>query len=233
MTAAYATAYDPDEDFDAWYSDVTAEAIATQLAPGQTVLELGCATGRMSARFAAADVEVTGVDRSAAYLARAAARRLPRARWVNADVDAHLRGDRRRYDHVVATNLLHELDDPAAFVAAAAERLRPGGVLHLTLQNPSSIHRLVALDLGLIDDLRAISDRGRAYGTRRLLTRDELVALGTAAGLRWRVATGLCLKPLPNALMADLPPEVLDGFALAAHRLPEVAAMNYVVLTRG
>jgi 2-polyprenyl-3-methyl-5-hydroxy-6-metoxy-1,4-benzoquinol methylase len=231
--ADYTGIYDPDVDFDSWYTDVTAAAVAEHLLPGERVLELGCATGRMSAKLAAAGADVLGVDRSSGYVERARARALRTARFVVADVEEHLRAERRHYHHVVATNLVHELDDPVAFVAAAAERLRPGGRLHLSLQNPRSLHRLVAHEMGLIDDLGATSERGEAYGTRRSLTKEELVDLGTRAGLVEVHAAGLCLKPLPNALMATLPADVLAGMAGAARHAPHLAAINYVVLARG
>ena len=229
----YTHDYDPDVDFDSWYTDHTAAALVEHLRPGDRVLELGCATGRMTARMVAAGADVLGVDRSADYIERAAARGLPSARFTVGDVEAHVRHERRRYHHVVATNLLHELEDPGGFVAAAAGCLHPQGHLHLSLQNPRSLHRLVALEMGLLDDLGATSARGAAYGTRRSFTRDELVALGTAAGLAPALATGVCLKPLPNDLMATLPPAVLAGMARAARHAPDLAAINYVVLTRG
>lgn len=229
----YTETYDPDVDFDSWYTDVTAAAVAEHIRPGDRVLELGCATGRMSARLAAAGADVLGIDRSEAYVARAKEREVRSARFVVAGIEEHLERERRHYHHVVATNVVHELDDPAAFVAAAAARLRPHGRLHLSVQNPRSLHRLVALEMGLIDDLGATSERGAAYGTRRSFSREELVGLGAAAGLTVDLATGLCLKPLPNALMATLPSDVLAGMAAAARHLPDLAAINYVVLSRG
>lgn len=228
----YAGTYDPDTDFDAWYTDHTADAVAAHLLPGQSVLELGCATGRMTARLVAAEVSVLGVDRADDYVARAEERGLPMTRFVVADVEAHLAADRRRYHHVVATNLVHEVDDPQAFVAGAASRLRPGGLLHLTAPNPRSLHRLVALEAGLIDDLGATSARGLALDTRRSLSADDLVALGTAADLRLHQRSGICLKPLPNEAMARLDAIVLEGFARAARHAPDLAAMSYVVLRR-
>ena len=67
----YAETYDPDLDFDSWYTDATAAAVVEHLRPGDRVLELGCATGRMTSRMVAAGVDVLGVDRSATYVARA------------------------------------------------------------------------------------------------------------------------------------------------------------------
>ena len=111
--------------------------------------------------------------------------------------------------------------------------LAPDGLVHLTLQNPDSIHRLVALEMGLIEDVRDISDRGRRYGTLGLWTADELEDLARDAGLGLVTREGVMLKPLPNAMMAELPAEVLDGFERAARHLPGHCAMTYLVLSHG
>lgn len=227
--ADYTDTYDPDVDFDRHYTLATARRIAERVAPGQRILELGCATGLMSAQLAAPDVALLGIDRSPAYLERARARALPGARFAQGDLDALPPSD-ERYDHVLATNVLHELADPLAFLRGCRERLAPGGLVHLTLQNPRSIHRLAALELGLIDGLDEISERGAQWGTRGLWTAEALTKLADAAGLRTVAREGVMLKPLPNALMAELPEQVVEGFIRAARHLPDHCAMTYLVL---
>lgn len=232
--AGYSAVYDPDLDFDHRYTLATAERIAAWVTPRQRVLELGCATGAMGAELARGGACVVGVDRAQAYLERARARGIPGARFVAADLDApgweDLAGG--PFDHVLACNLLHEVGDPEALLRRAGALLAPGGHLHLTLQNPHSIHRLVAVEMGLIDDERAISERGARYGTRGMWDADELAAMADRAGLRERERGGVMLKPLPNDMMASLPGDVLDGFARAARHLPGHCAINHLVLGR-
>jgi 2-polyprenyl-3-methyl-5-hydroxy-6-metoxy-1,4-benzoquinol methylase len=227
----YATTYDPDTDFDHHYTLATAQRLRTRIAPGARVLELGCATGLMTSLIADGSVEVVGVDRSAAYLQRARARALPRTEFVHGDLEAlpDVGGD---FDHVLATNVLHELADPEAFLRACRERLAGPGLLHLTLQNPRSIHRLCALELGMIDSLTTISDRGSQWGTRSMWTAEELAGLAWRAGLATIAREGIMLKPLPNDLMAGLPEAVIEGFIRASGHLPENCAMTYLVLRR-
>jgi cyclopropane fatty-acyl-phospholipid synthase-like methyltransferase len=69
--ADYSAIYDPDTDFDVRYTMATVRRIATRVAAGDRVLELGCATGLMTAHLADQGARVTGVDRSGPYLARA------------------------------------------------------------------------------------------------------------------------------------------------------------------
>lgn len=231
MSPDYTDTYDPDTDFDAQYTLATARAVKRRISAGARVLELGCATGLMSSVLADGTIELLGIDRSGPYLERARARRLPRSEFREGDLDALGADLGAGFDHVLATNVLHELADPVAFLRSAATRLKPGGSLHVTLQNPDSIHRLCALELGMISSLTEISERGAQWGTRSLWTADQLQELAAEAGLRTCAREGIMLKPLPNSLMAQLPENVVEGFVLAAKHLPRHCAMNYLVLT--
>jgi 2-polyprenyl-3-methyl-5-hydroxy-6-metoxy-1,4-benzoquinol methylase len=239
----YTDTYDPDTDFDRHYTLATArrirERIAEQAARRQPagsskprVLELGCATGLMSSAIADGTVSVLGVDRSETYLERARARGLPDARFERGDLE-RLPETAERFDHVLATNVLHELGDPLAFLRACRARLARGGLVHVTLQNPLSIHRLCALELGLIESLQEVSERGSQWGTRALWSAQELQALAGEAGLRTVAREGIMLKPLANAGMATLDERTIEGFIRAAPHLPEHCAMNYLVLADG
>jgi len=231
MTALdYTAIYDPDADFDARYTLATGRSIARWLRPHESVLELGCATGLMTTLLAGEGRRLVGVDRSPEYLARAQARNLDGCRFVAGDLDAlgALSG-LGRFHQIVVTNVLHEVADPVAVLRrAASDFALPGAPVHVSLQNPRSLHRLVALEMGLIDDLHTIAERGRRFGTRRLLDAGELAELGRTAGLREIAREGVFLKPLPNDRLEALPSEILDGLERAARHLPGHSAMNLV-----
>jgi ubiquinone/menaquinone biosynthesis C-methylase UbiE len=233
MTAIpdYTATYDPDTDVDAHFTRATGRRIAPWLRPGDRLLELGCATGLMTTAFVAARAVVTAVDRSGPYLDRLRERSLPLAAVVEGDVETlELHGP---YDHVVATSLLHEVGDPEQLLRRIAAVLAPGGLAHVTLQNPRSIHRLVALEMGLIDDVEALSARGVAYGSTRLWTAEALAELCARAGLTVAHREGVFLKPLPNEQLATLGADVLAGLEAAARHLPDFCALTYLVLRRG
>jgi 2-polyprenyl-3-methyl-5-hydroxy-6-metoxy-1,4-benzoquinol methylase len=226
-TRDYSDRYDPDTHIDRIYTDATGQAISEWIRRGDRVLELGCATGRMSQWFSSAGAEVLGVDRSVAYLSRARARELPGAEFVVGDLTAF--SSDRRFDHVVATNVLHEIDDPIAFLERCVAHLAAGGRVHVSLQNPSSIHRLIGLATGAITSLKQVSSEGSSLHTLELFDREDLIRLGAQVGLRCVAHRGLVLKPLPNSVMADLPQSILDGFAAVSDRLNDVCSMNYLV----
>ncbi len=233
---SYAAIYDPDVDFDRWYTKASAGRIARWMGPGERVLELGCATGAMTIAFARTGARIVALDHAWPYLMRL---RL-RADHPDTGPPPAVMADIERLpfrsgcaDHLVAANVIHELDEPTAFLGRCRESLATDGLLHLTHQNPRSLHRLVAREMGLIDDLSAVSARGTEFGTRRLHTADELSALAAAAGLHEVHREGIMLKPLPNSLMEQLPDEVVEGFVRAGHLDPERCAINYLVFDRG
>jgi 2-polyprenyl-3-methyl-5-hydroxy-6-metoxy-1,4-benzoquinol methylase len=232
----YAGSYDPDTDFDRFYTIATGRKIAERIKPGDGVLELGCATGLMSAVIQTHTKPGywLGLDRSAVFLRRAAERNLAHTTFAEANLDdltVAVTGE--GFEHVLATNVLHELRDPLDFLRRCSALLSPGGMIHLSLQNPHSIHRLCALELGLIDSLDEVSERGNQWGTRALWSATQLAGLAAEAGLEVRAREGVMLKPLPNSLMSQLPENVIEGFVRAAMHLPEFCAINYLVLTNG
>src|SRR5437868_13789151 len=110
----YDARYDPDADFDRWYTRGTAAAIGRWIKPGDTVLELGCATGAMTAAFVGSGAAVVAVDRSGPYLERARARGLGGVEFLRADIVELRLG--RVFEHVVAANVAHEVPDLHAFL---------------------------------------------------------------------------------------------------------------------
>lgn len=232
---AYSEVYDPDTDFDVLYTDANFRAIRPYLSAGDTVLELGCGGGLMTSMIVAAGCGVVGVDRVPAFLDAARRRGLGRAEFVEADLCTF--DDGRRWRHVVNTHVLHELDDPAGFITHAATLLEPGGLLHLSSPNPRSAHRLLAMEMGWLDDLAAPSDLNRRHAIAGLPGAEQILAWAAAAGLLCLHREGVVFKPLTNDQMATLPADVLEGFVRLARHFPESSAHNFFLLgsspTRG
>lgn len=102
------------------------------------LLDVGCGYGHLLARFRD-HYELYGLELSAHAAARARAH-LPRAHLVRADIQRAL-PVRRRFDVVMAINMVEHLPDPRTGVRALHDALVPGGlaVIHLpTINGPAS-----------------------------------------------------------------------------------------------
>lgn len=227
VTADYSAEYDPDLDFDHWYTVLTARRIERFLGREDVILELGSATGLLTQALARHQRRFVCVERSGDYVARARARGL-RNTHLEHDLIENVRSG-LRFDHVLAINVLHELPDQAGAVARIKTFMRPETLLHVTLPNPASLHRASALGSGMIADLCEQSDRGRQFGTVRLQHADEFVSQMAGLGLVevWREP--VLAKPLPNQQMARLSKELIEAYDKLAYAIPEAAAMHYFV----
>lgn len=229
--ADYAQDYDPDRDFDRWYTILAARRIAPLLAPGARILELGSATGAMTSLLAGQDRQITCIERSAAYVAHARARGLAGVTVRHAAIGDPLEGE-GRFDAILATNLFHEVPDVTETLRRLLPALASHGRLHITLPNPASLHRIAAVANGLLSGLCELSDRGRRLHTLRLLYPADIVRCLADLGMREIRREGILVKPLPNAAMAALSAPMIEAWDALAHELPDHAAMTWFVFVR-
>jgi SAM-dependent methyltransferase len=98
-------------------------------APRMRILDIGCGTGDILEDLPA-DVDYTGYDLNPRYIERAREQHGHRARFFCAKVGEAADDEQGHFDLVLATALLHHLDDAAAtdLAWAARRQLGPGGV---------------------------------------------------------------------------------------------------------
>jgi SAM-dependent methyltransferase len=171
----------PASDVNRWAVTSFVREVAASLPDGARVLDAGAGEGRYRhlfsrQRYLAADLAVgdpewdySGVD-------------------VLADLGRLPFGD-GRFDHVLSTQTLEHLAEPAAFLAEAARVLRPGGRLFLTAPQSFRVHQEP-------HDYYRYTE----YGLRHLLTRAGLAVerIEPQGGLFWHLAD--LLRPLHRRL---------------------------------
>ena len=163
------------------------------LAPlaGLTALDIGCGGGLAAEPLARMGARVTGVDASE----RAVDAALRHARAAGLDID-YRRGaveelDETAFDIVLALEVIEHVDDVDAFVAAAAARTAPGGLLVATTLNRTK--RAFAMAILGAEYVLGRLPRGTHRWSKFVrpdelmgsLERRGLLALG-AAGFSWR-----------------------------------------------
>lgn len=137
------------------------------------------------------------------------------------------------YAAILALHVLEHLDDPVQVLARLASWLAPGAVAVMVVPNRASIHRRVAVRMGMVPGLDTLSPRDRLVGHRRVYDMAMLEQHAIAAGLQPEKRFGSFLKTVPNSMMLeyddalltavdgisdDLPPEILANIGLVARK---------------
>ncbi len=103
---------------------------------GRNILDAGCGAGPLAAALRARGAEVTGFDSSAAMVALAQRRLGPGTTVLVADLAGPLPFKTGEFDDVVASLVLHYLEDWSGPLAELRRVLRPGGRLILSVNHP-------------------------------------------------------------------------------------------------
>ncbi len=115
-------------------SGVVLEAVGP-LSSDVSVLDVGCGTGRLTARLEESGTTVVGLDLDPAMLDIASAR--TRGRFILGEAHSIPVGD-ATFDRVVAVTLCEFTDGPGAVFAELARVTRPGGRIVVGALNPRS-----------------------------------------------------------------------------------------------
>ncbi|MGY1720105.1 class I SAM-dependent methyltransferase [Blastococcus sp. SYSU DS0552] len=199
------------------------------------LLEVGC--GELPLFVDLPGVETVVVEPAPTFAdnARRLAGDVGRARVVEGfaeDVDVSELGG--PFDMVVVSCLLHEVPDPQRLLAAVRAACAPGAVAHVNVPSARSLHRLLAVAMGLIPDPATESDTQRTMQQRTVYDQAGLEAELARAGFVVRHRGSILVKPFTHAQMQRLvddgflTPELLDGFDRLAELLPELGSEIWV-----
>lgn len=195
---------------------------------GARGLELGPAEGEMS-QFLINDFEsLTVVDGASELLAK-----IPdhgNLIKVNSLFEEYMPDE--PFDSIIMEHILEHVDKPVILLERVRNWLAPGGKLFIGVPNGNSIHRLVAVKMGLLEHPCQLNDRDYTLGHRRVYTPSTLREDIQKSGLFVENIGGVYFKPLSNGQIQDNWNEaMIQGFYELGKDFPEFAAEIYAVCT--
>ena len=172
-------------------------------------LEVGCSDGFMTELISPLVDSLDVVEGSKKFLAQAMRRNLPNVRCAHALIEEY--STEKRYDYIFATFILTHLLDVPAVLGIMGKLLKPGGLLFVVVPNARVLSRQLALHMGLIEDLYALTENDLKHGHRRVYDRVSLNRELEAAGFDTIAQAGIMLKILADFQMDRLFREKILG----------------------
>lgn len=145
---------------------------------------------------------------------------------------------RDEYDLILLSSLLHEVPDVEALMLSAKALCSANTLVHVNVPNAKSMHRLLALEMGLIDTLYAPSDLQKTFKQPRIFDLQSLKTLADLTGFEVVSEGSFFMKPFTHAQMHTLAQNgfanqaMLDGLWALTKHFPENGSEIYINLKR-
>ena len=199
------------------------------------ILEIGCGTQPLFLSLPH-DIDVVTVEPTPTFfqIAQEQSFLLPNTSVYNCRIEDFAIGD-GAYDMIVLGCLLHEVNDPIQLLQAVRRHCTFSTIVHVNVPNANSLHRHLAVSMGLIDSIFAISDtqlRMQQRGT--IYTMESLATEMTECGFQVIESGSIFIKPFSHQQMKYLidcgfmTSHLLKGFENLANVLPELGSEIWV-----
>ena len=134
------------------------------------------------------------------------------------------------YDTIILEHILEHVEDPVELINRVKDFLAPNGTLLLGVPNGDSFHRLVAVEMGLLDHQCQLNSRDISLGHRRVYTPTTFRSDIERTGLKISKLGGVFFKPLSNKqIQENWDNEMIQGFFELGKLFGDNAAEIYAV----
>jgi 2-polyprenyl-3-methyl-5-hydroxy-6-metoxy-1,4-benzoquinol methylase len=196
---------------------------------GSTCLEVACADGEMTGNLLKHFDRVVAFDGSQTQIDRL------NDNITNSKLETHVAlmedfKTNELFSTIVVSYVLEHVEDSIESLKHIKQFLAPGGVILVVVPNGSSIHRMIALEMGLIKSLTEFSPGDIFSGHRRTYLPETLKSDIVASGLKYIALEGILFKPLSQKQMEDwFTDEMLEGFYLTGKKFPKLCSSMLIV----
>ena len=135
-----------------------------------------------------------------------------------------------KYDLVFASHVLEHVDNPDLIMDKMRTWLKPEGIAIIIVPNAQSIHRRLAVNLGLQPELDTLSKRDLLVGHQRVYTLTQLSALCDKKNWRVREVRGFFMKFLSNSQMVDFEETLVEALCTISDEIPPELCANLALV---
>ena len=227
----------PDRDVDKVVLGFCAEYVVDRLpADRERVLELGLGDQVWTPKLLAKFPHVTSIDGSKALLdtmAESLAGKESADRWTPVLTMFEDYTPERKFDLTLATFVLEHVDDAYRIIERARTHwLEPNGMLAVMVPHALSLHRRLAVTLGLSQYPAQLGETDRRMGHKICFDYMQMEKMLVDAGYSVVERKGMFTKALPNSLLTGCSHNQLKGLFNLGLELPIEYSASIYFLSR-
>jgi 2-polyprenyl-3-methyl-5-hydroxy-6-metoxy-1,4-benzoquinol methylase len=143
-----------------------------------------------------------------------------------------------KFDIIVVTHVLEHVDNPVQVMQDLSSYLTEDGIIYAVVPSATAASRQIAVEMGLISHLTAVTEAERQHGHQRTYTLDTLKRDARAAGLKSITAGGIFFKGFANfqfdqAISSGIVSDsYLEGCYTLGDKYPELCASLFLIGSR-
>lgn len=219
----------PDKFIEDICQEYCCDWLQSLILPNDRVIELGYGEGITLDRLSGIPANYTVIEGAPSLI------EIARQRHPKVDVVGQLFEDYRPskpFDKLLALHVLEHVDDPVTLAKHLASWLKPDGEIVVVVPNKESLHRRLAVIMGLIPELATLGSRDHLVGHQRVYGINELEADLRTAGFEPFERKGFFLKTLPNSMMLKHTSELVKALNVVGDHLPPEMLANIAIRAR-
>ena len=134
------------------------------------------------------------------------------------------------YDTIIMDHILEHIINPKEILSMVSSWLKPNGVIISGVPNAKSIHRLVAVKMGLLKSEYELNERDKTQGHQRVYDSASFSNEFRNCGFKIIHTGGIFLKPLSNSQIdSQWSRDMIEGFYELGKEFPDNAADIFIV----
>ena len=141
---------------------------------------------------------------------------------------------KEKFDYIIMSSLLHEVENPEELLKSVNQISSVDTVIHINVPNAKSFHRVLAYEMGLIDNIFEKSDTQNKMQQFKTFDLESLKSLVINHGFSVIDSGSYFVKPFTHEQMQKmytqniLTKEILNGLYLMVKYMPEMGSEIFV-----
>lgn len=138
----------------------------------------------------------------------------------------------KKFDNLVADHVLEHVMSPKEVLNNFIKLMEPTSRLFIGVPNADSFHRLLGVEMGMLESKFDLNERDITLGHRRVYNQKELINELENSGLRVISTGGVMFKPLSfSQLEKQFKPKQLEAFYKLGEYFPQNCSEIYAIAT--